>query len=39
MYAMSWKIPDRKPAAEILLPRTHADMYTDKKENKIFPDI
>jgi hypothetical protein len=27
MYAMSWKIPARNPAAEILLPkRTHADI-------------
>jgi hypothetical protein len=24
MYAMSWKIPARNPAAEIFLPRTHA---------------
>ncbi len=31
MYAMSWKIPARNPAAEILLPRTHADALIKRK--------
>jgi hypothetical protein len=31
MYAMSWKILARNPAAEILLPRTHADTLIKNK--------